>query len=154
MIEDVDVTFMHQAIKLAKKGRELNEVPVGAIVTFKGEIVGKGYNQCIHNQDPTAHAEIIAMRAAAKHIGNYRLNECNLYVTLEPCLMCFGACVHARISKLIYGPDDLKIGADKSNLEQTNSTKLNHKFEIISGILKEECAEVLSSFFKEKRLKN
>ena len=154
MIEDVDVTFMHQAIKLAKKGRELNEVPVGAIVTFKGEIVGKGYNQCIQNQDPTAHAEIIAMRAAAKHIGNYRLNECNLYVTLEPCLMCFGACVHARISKLIYGADDLKIGAVKSNLEQFNSTKLNHKFEIISGILKEECAEVLSSFFKEKRLKN
>lgn len=154
MIEDVDVTFMHQAIKLAKKGRELNEVPVGALVTFKGEIVGKGYNQCIQNQDPTAHAEIIAMRAAAKHIGNYRLNECNLYVTLEPCLMCFGACVHARISKLIYGADDLKIGAVKSNLEQINSTKLNHKFEIISGILKEECAEVLSSFFKEKRLKN
>ena len=154
MIEDVDVTFMHQAIKLAKKGRELNEVPVGAIVTFKGEIIGKGYNQCIQNQDPTAHAEIIAMRAAAKHIGNYRLNECNLYVTLEPCLMCFGACVHARISKLIYGADDLKIGAVKSNLEQFNSTKLNHKFEIISGILKEECAEVLSSFFKEKRLKN
>ena len=154
MIEDVDVTFMHQAIKLAKNGRELNEVPVGAIVTFKGEIVGKGYNQCIQNQDPTAHAEIIAMRAAAKHIGNYRLNECNLYVTLEPCLMCFGACVHARISKLIYGADDLKIGAVKSNLEQIYSTKLNHKFEIISGILKEECAEVLSSFFKEKRLKN
>ena len=154
MIEDVDFTFMRQAIKLAKKGRELNEVPVGAIVTFKGEIVGKGYNQCIHNQDPTAHAEIIAMRAAAKHIGNYRLNECNLYVTLEPCLMCFGACVHARISKLIYGADDLKIGAVKSNLGQINSTKLNHKFEIISGILKEECAEILSSFFKEKRLKN
>ena len=154
MIEDVDFTFMRQAIKLAKKGRELNEVPVGAIVTFKGEIVGKGYNQCIQNQDPTAHAEIIAMRAAAKHIGNYRLNECNLYVTLEPCLMCFGACVHARISKLIYGADDLKIGAVKPNLEQTNSTKLNHKFEIVSGILKEECAEILSSFFKEKRLKN
>ena len=154
MIEDVDVTFMRQAIKLAKKGGELNEVPVGAIVTFKGEIVGKGYNQCIQNQDPTAHAEIIAMRAAAKHIGNYRLNECNLYVTLEPCLMCFGACVHARISKLIYGADDFKIGAVKSNLVQTNSTKLNHKFEIISGILKEECAEILSSFFKEKRLKN
>ena len=154
MIEDVDVTLMREAIKLAKKGGELNEVPVGAIVTFKGEIVGKGYNQCIQNQDPTAHAEIISMRAAAKHIGNYRLNECNLYVTLEPCLMCFGACVHARISKLIYGADDLKIGAVKSNLEQINSTKLNHKFEIISGILKEECAEVLSSFFKEKRLKN
>ena len=154
MIEDVDVTLMREAIKLAKKGRELNEVPVGAIVTFKGEIVGKGYNQCVRNQDPTAHAEIIAMRAAAKHIGNYRLNECNLYVTLEPCLMCFGACVHARISKLIYGADDLKIGAVKSNLVQTNSTKLNHKFEIISGILKEECAEILSSFFKEKRLKN
>ena len=146
MIKDVDFTFMRQAIKLAKKGRELNEVPVGAIVTFKGEIIGKGYNQCIQNQDPTAHAEIIAMRAAAKYIGNYRLNECNLYVTLEPCLMCFGACVHARISKLIYGADDLKIGAVKPNLEQTNSTKLNHKFEIVSGILKEECAEILSSF--------
>ena len=154
MIEDVDVTFMRQAIKLAKKGRELNEVPVGAIVTFKGEIVGEGYNKCIQNHDPTGHAEVIAMRAAAKHIGNYRLNECNLYVTLEPCLMCLGACVHARISKLIYGADDHKIGAVKSSQGQINSTKLNHKFQIVSGILKDECAEVLSSFFKQKRLKN
>jgi len=154
MIEDVDVTFMRQAIELAKKGRESNEVPIGAVVTFKGEIIGKGFNQCIQNHDPTAHAEIIAMRAAAKHVGNYRLNECNLYVTLEPCLMCFGALVHARISKLIYGADDIKTGALKYNKDQINFTKLNHKFEITSGILKEECAELLSSFFKEKRLKS
>ena len=154
MIEDVDVTFMCQAIELARKGRESNEVPVGAVVTFKGEIIGKGFNQCIQNHDPTAHAEIIAIRAAAKHVGNYRLNECNLYVTLEPCLMCFGALVHARISKLIYGADDIKTGALQYNKDQINSTKLNHKFEITSGILKEECAELLSSFFKEKRLKS
>lgn len=154
MIEDVDVTFMRQAIELARKGGESNEVPVGAVVTFKGEIIGKGFNQCIQNHDPTAHAEIIAVRAAAKHVGNYRLNECNLYVTLEPCLMCFGALVHARISKLIYGADDIKTGALQYNKDQINSTKLNHKFEITSGILKEECAELLSSFFKEKRLKS
>ena len=154
MIEDVDVTFMRQAIELARKGRESNEVPVGAVVTFKGEIIGKGFNQCIQNHDPTAHAEIIAIRAAAKHVGNYRLNECNLYVTLEPCLMCFGAFVHARISKLIYGADDIKTGALQYNKDQINFTKLNHKFEITSGILKEECAELLSSFFKEKRLKS
>ena len=154
MIEDVDVTFMRQAIELARKGRESNEVPVGAVVTFKGEIIGKGFNQCIQNHDPTAHAEIIAIRAAAKHVGNYRLNECNLYVTLEPCLMCFGALVHARISKLIYGADDIKTGALQYNKDQINFTKLNHKFEITSGILKEECAELLSSFFKEKRLKS
>tara|TARA_B100000989_G_C19467122_1_gene438859 strand:+ start:66 stop:530 length:465 start_codon:yes stop_codon:yes gene_type:complete len=154
MIEDVDVTFMRQAIELARKGGESNEVPVGAVVTFKGEIIGKGFNQCIQNHDPTAHAEIIAIRAAAKHVGNYRLNECNLYVTLEPCLMCFGALVHARISKLIYGADDIKTGALQYNKDQINSTKLNHKFEITSGILKEECAELLSSFFKEKRLKS
>tara|TARA_A100000164_G_scaffold142824_1_gene126805 strand:+ start:423 stop:887 length:465 start_codon:yes stop_codon:yes gene_type:complete len=153
MIEDVDVTFMRQAIELARKGGESNEVPVGAVVTFKGEIIGKGFNQCIQNHDPTAHAEIIAIRAAAKHVGNYRLNECNLYVTLEPCLMCFGALVHARISKLIYGADDIKTGALQHNKNQINFTKLNHKFEITSGILKEECAELLSSFFKEKRLK-
>ncbi|RZO99080.1 MAG: tRNA adenosine(34) deaminase TadA [Gammaproteobacteria bacterium] len=153
MIEDVDVTFMRQAIELARKGGESNEVPVGAVVTFKGEIIGKGFNQCIQNHDPTAHAEIIAIRAAAKHVGNYRLNECNLYVTLEPCLMCFGALVHARISKLIYGADDIKTGALQYNKDQINFTKLNHKFEITSGILKEECAELLSSFFKEKRLK-
>ena len=153
MIEDVDVTFMRQAIELARKGGESNEVPVGAVVTFKGEIIGKGFNQCIQNHDPTAHAEIIAIRAAAKHVGNYRLNECNLYVTLEPCLMCFGALVHARISKLIYGADDIKTGALQHNKDQINFTKLNHKFEITSGILKEECAELLSSFFKEKRLK-
>ena len=154
MIEDVDVTFMRQAIELARKGGESNEVPVGAVVTFKGEIIGKGFNQCIQNHDPTAHAEIIAIRAAAKHVGNYRLNECNLYVTLEPCLMCFGALVHARISKLIYGADDIKTGALQHNKDQVNFTKLNHKFEITSGILKEECAELLSSFFKEKRLKS
>ena len=154
MIEDVDVTFMRQAIELARKGGEANEVPVGAVVTFKGEIIGKGFNQCIQNHDPTAHAEIIAIRAAAKHVGNYRLNECNLYVTLEPCLMCFGALVHARISKLIYGADDIKTGALQHNKDQINFTKLNHKFEITSGILKEECAELLSSFFKEKRLKS
>jgi len=154
MIEDVDVTFMRQAIELAREGRESNEVPVGAVVTFKGEIIGKGFNQCIQNHDPTAHAEIIAIRAAAKHVGNYRLNECNLYVTLEPCLMCFGALVHARISKLIYGADDIKTGALQYNKDQDNFTKLNHKFEITSGILKEECAELLSSFFKEKRLKS
>ena len=154
MIEDADVTFMRQAIELARKGGESNEVPVGAVVTFKGEIIGKGFNQCIQNHDPTAHAEIIAIRAAAKHVGNYRLNECNLYVTLEPCLMCFGALVHARISKLIYGADDIKTGALQHNKDQINFTKLNHKFEITSGILKEECAELLSSFFKEKRLKS
>ena len=154
MIEDVDVTFMRQAIELARKGGESNEVPVGAVVTLKGEIIGKGFNQCIQNHDPTAHAEIIAIRAAAKHVGNYRLNECNLYVTLEPCLMCFGALVHARISKLIYGADDIKTGALQYNKDQINFTKLNHKFEITSGILKEECAELLSSFFKEKRLKS
>lgn len=154
MIEDVDVTFMRQAIELARKGGESNEVPVGAVVTFKGEIIGKGFNQCIQNHDPTAHAEIIAIRAAAKHVGNYRLNECNLYVTLEPCLMCFGALVHARISKLIYGADDIKTGALQHNKDQINFTKLNHKFEITSGILKEECAELLSSFFKERRLKS
>ena len=154
MIEDVDVTFMRQAIELARKGGESNEVPVGAVVTFKGEIIGKGFNKCIQNHDPTAHAEIIAIRAAAKHVGNYRLNECNLYVTLEPCLMCFGALVHARISKLIYGADDIKTGALQYNKDQDNFTKLNHKFEITSGILKEECAELLSSFFKEKRLKS
>ena len=154
MIEDVDVTFMRQAIELAGKGGESNEVPVGAVVTFKGEIIGKGFNQCIQNHDPTAHAEIIAIRAAAKHVGNYRLNECNLYVTLEPCLMCFGALVHARISKLIYGADDIKTGALQHNKDQINFTKLNHKFEITSGILKEEFAELLSSFFKEKRLKS
>ena len=154
MIEDVDVTFMRQAIELARKGGESNEVPVGAVVTFKGEIIGKGFNQCIQNHDPTAHAEIIAIRAAAKHVGNYRLNECNFYVTLEPCLMCFGALVHARISKLIYGADDIKTGALQYNKDQINFTKLNHKFEITSGILKEECAELLSSFFKEKRLKS
>ena len=154
MIEDVDVTFMRQAIELARKGGESNEVPVGAVVTFKGEIIGKGFNQCIQNHDPTAHAEIIAIRAAAKHVGNYRLNKCNLYVTLEPCLMCFGALVHARISKLIYGADDIKTGALQYNKDQINFTKLNHKFEITSGILKEECAELLSSFFKEKRLKS
>ena len=145
---------MNLALNEARLAFSNQEVPVGAVLVKENKIISQSFNQSISKKDPSGHAEMNVLRDASKKLNNYRLNGCSLYVTLEPCLMCFGACVHARISKLIYGADDLKIGAVKSNLEQINSTKLNHKFEIISGILKEECAEVLSSFFKEKRLKN
>ncbi len=145
---------MQEAITLAKQAEIEGEVPVGALVTFEGKVIGRGYNQMIQNSDPTSHAEIIALREAALHLNNYRLVNCNLYVTLEPCLMCVGASVHARIQRLIYGADDPKSGAVKSHQELLNSSMLNHKFEVNSGVMREEVSKQISNFFKKKRIKN
>ena len=114
MNEKKDIIFMQEAITLAKQAEIEGEVPVGALVTLEGKVIGRGYNQMIQNSDPTSHAEIIALREAALKLNNYRLVNCNLYVTLEPCLMCLGALVHARIRRLVYGADDPKSGAVKS----------------------------------------
>lgn len=142
---------MREAMTLALQAAERGEVPVGAIVVKDGEIVGRGSNAPIRTHDPSAHAEIIAMRDAAKNIGNYRLVDCSLYVTLEPCAMCAGAIQHARIGKLIFGAKDPKTGACGSVINLMAEDKLNHHTDISAGILENECGQLLSDFFKQRR---
>ncbi len=148
-----DQIFMQVAITLAKQAAENGEVPVGAIVVKDGEIIGRGSNAPIGLNDPSAHAEILAMRDAAKNIGNYRLVDCTLYVTLEPCAMCSGAIQHARIANLIYGAHDLKTGACGSVIDLMAEEKLNHHTSVKSGVLAEETGQILSDFFKQRRIK-
>ena len=149
----IDIGFMQQALALASLAANNGEVPVGAIVVKNGEVIGRGSNAPIGLHDPTAHAEIQALREAAAHLGNYRLVDCTLYVTLEPCAMCAGAIQHARIAKLIYGASDPKTGACGSVVNLMTETKLNHHTEVIDGILAEACGAVLTAFFKQRRSK-
>ncbi len=146
-----DVDFMQIALSLAHHSQELGEVPVGAVVVKGGEIVGRGYNAPISCHDPTAHAEIMALRAAAQQLGNYRLVDCALFVTLEPCLMCAGAIMHARIARLIYGAQDLKTGACGSVLDAFAERRLNHHTQLTGGVLAVECGTLLSHFFAQRR---
>ena len=148
-----DNDFMQIALNLAQQAGAAGEVPVGAIVVKDGEIIGRGSNAPITTHDPTAHAEIRAMRDAAQHIGNYRLIDCTLYVTLEPCAMCSGAIQHARIAKVIYGASDPKTGACGSVVNLMAEPKLNHHAEIAGGVLAAECGAILSSFFAARRKK-
>lgn len=149
-----DNDFMQIALDLAQQAGAAGEVPVGAIVVKNGEIIGRGSNAPITTQDPTAHAEIRAMRDAAQHINNYRLVGCTLYVTLEPCAMCTGAIQHARIAKLIYGASDPKTGACGSVVNLMAEPKLNHHTEISGGVLAAECGALLSNFFSARRKKS
>jgi tRNA(adenine34) deaminase len=149
-----DQELMQMALELAKQAALAGEVPVGAIVVKDGVIIGRGSNAPIVNHDPTAHAEIQAMRAAALHLGNYRLVDCTLYVTLEPCAMCSGAIQHARIARLVYGANDLKTGACGSVVNLMNEPKLNHHTQVTSGVLAESCSQVLSEFFAARRKNN
>ena len=144
---------MQVALQLAKQAALAREVPVGAIVVKDGVIIGRGSNTPIVNHDPTAHAEIQAMRAAAIHLGNYRLVGCTLYVTLEPCAMCSGAIQHARIARLVYGASDPKTGACGSVVNLMDEPKLNHHTQVTRGVLAEPCAQVLSEFFAARRKK-
>jgi tRNA(adenine34) deaminase len=149
-----DAYFMSQALKEARKAQKLGEVPIGAVIIFDDKIIARGFNKCIILSDPTAHAEIVALRKAAKKLNNYRLNDCSIYVTIEPCAMCVGALVNARIKKLIFGAYDVKSGACKSVFKITKSKKLNHKIEFDGGkekYLNEECADIIKNFFKERR---
>ena len=148
-----DIDYMEQAIALAQQAAEQGEVPVGAIIVKDGAIIGKGSNTPIDTHDPTAHAEIIAMRDAAQRIGNYRLVDCTLYVTLEPCAMCTGAMQHARIARVVYGASDAKTGACGSVVDLMAETKLNHHAVVEGGVLAEECGSLLSTFFKARRQK-
>jgi tRNA(adenine34) deaminase len=148
-----DDDFMGVAFDLAREAASLGEVPVGAIVVREGAIVGRGCNQPISRHDPTAHAEVMALRDAAARLGNYRLPGCTLYVTLEPCAMCIGAIFHARISRVVFGARDPKTGAAGSVIDLFGVEKLNHHAEITGGVMAEECGALLSEFFAARRRK-
>jgi tRNA(adenine34) deaminase len=146
-----DEKFMREALLLAEQAAQAGEVPVGAVVVKEGEIIGRGSNSPISRHDPTAHAEIAALRDAAQRIGNYRLVGCELFVTLEPCLMCVGAMFHARIARVVFGASDPKTGAAGSVFNLFDEKRLNHHASIEGGILANECGKVLSDFFAERR---
>ena len=149
----IDKDWMQRAFELAKNAEAHNEVPVGAVIVYENEIIGEGWNQPISSDDPTAHAEIMALRDAGKKIGNYRLPNATIYVTLEPCTMCAGAIIHARLAKLVYAVDDPKTGACGSVFNLLQNEELNHRVEIVKGVMEEECRSLIQSFFKEKRAK-
>ncbi len=151
MKKNLDKVFMMEAIKEAKKAFKKNEVPVGAVVVKDNKIIAKAHNLNITTNDPTAHAEILALRKASKILRNYRLTDCELYATLEPCPMCAGAMVYARIKRLIYAADDPKSGCCKSVLNIVNNKKLNHKIEVVSEVCKKESERLLKRFFKKLR---
>jgi tRNA(adenine34) deaminase len=143
--------LMRAALEQARLALALGEVPVGAVVALDGEIVGAGYNQPIAAADPTAHAEIVALRAAARRVGNYRLTGATLYVTVEPCLMCVGALVHARIERVVYGAAEPKSGALASTVRGAELPGVNHRFDVVGGVLEVECRDLMQAFFREKR---
>lgn len=149
--QDHDVHFMGVALDMAAKAAGSGEVPVGALVVKSGEIIGRGYNGMIAKNDPTAHAEIAALRDAAREIGNYRLVDCDLYVTLEPCAMCAGAIMHARIRRVIFGAPDPKTGACGSVIDLFAERRLNHHAVVTGGILSDQCSRQLKEFFAARR---
>lgn len=151
MFHETDHFWMQQAIELAKRAASQGEVPVGAVLVLENQIIGTGWNRPIGENDPTAHAEIMALRAGAEKIGNYRLPNTILYVTLEPCIMCAGAIVHSRVKQLIHGALDPKAGAVVSMTRVFDQPFLNHHVEHRSGLLAEKCGELLSQFFRERR---
>lgn len=151
MRQPLDEYFMRLALDEARLARAANEVPVGAVVVRAGEVIGAGWNQPISTLDPTAHAEIVALRKAAKRLGNYRLNGCTLYVTVEPCAMCTGAIFHARISRVVYGAPEPKTGVAGSVLNLYAEPRLNHHAQIVGGVLAAECGALVSGFFAERR---
>src|SRR5499427_8035998 len=146
-----DITWMRQALEQARLAAEAGEVPVGAVVIKDGEIVGRGHNRNLLDNDPTAHAEIVALRQAAARLGNHRLTGCTMVATIEPCAMCAGALIHARIARLVYGASDPKAGAAGSLLQVINHPGLNHRMEVTAGVLAGKCSEVLQKFFRQKR---
>lgn len=142
---------MRLALDEARRGFREEEAPVGAVLIHDGRVVSRAHNRPLHLNDPTAHAEILVLRRAARRLGNYRLTGCSLYVTIEPCAMCAGAIVHARLRRLVFGARDPKAGASGSALTVLNHPKLNHRVEIVHGILKDDCASILTEFFRRRR---
>lgn len=147
-----DDELMREALAEARQALLLDEVPIGAIVVVDNQIVGRGHNRTITELDPTAHAEIVALRQAAKAIGNYRLLDATVYTTLEPCAMCAGALVNARVARLVFGATDLRFGAVATNFQLCTSSSLNHRLEVTGGILEDDCRELMQAFFRAKRL--
>lgn len=148
---DLDLFWMQYALELASRAESDGEVPVGAIVVYDEQIIGEGWNRPISDSDPTAHAEIMALRSAAKKIQNYRLLDTTLYVTLEPCIMCTGAIIHARVKRVVYGATDPKAGATESAFNILGTDCLNHQVEVERGVLATECGQVLTEFFRNRR---
>lgn len=146
-----DAEFMREALAEAQAAADAGEVPIGAVAVYDGQIVGRGQNRVLRDVDPTAHAEIVAMRKAAESLKNYRLTGCELYVTLEPCAMCAGAMIHARLSRLVYAASDPKAGAAGSVLEVLNHPRLNHQMTVETGVLDEEAGALLREFFQQRR---
>ena len=142
---------MREALTLAREGAAAGEVPVGAVIVREGEVIGRGRNGPVAAHDPTAHAEILALRDAAARVGNYRLPGCTLYVTLEPCVMCVGAFMHARVDRVVYGTTEPKAGAMESTQRAHEHPALNHRITVVSGVLAAECRDMLQSFFREQR---
>ncbi len=150
-MNEQDEYWMRRAMALAARAEQEGEVPVGALVVYHGDCVGEGWNRSIGHHDATAHAEIMALRQAGAHLGNYRLLECTLYVTLEPCMMCAGAMVHSRIQRLVYGASDAKTGAVDSVLQLLATPGLNHRVDWRAGVLADACSAQLSDFFRRRR---
>jgi len=146
-----DELFMEEALRAAKRALEAGEVPVGAVVVQDGKIVGRGWNRNLSESDPTAHAEIVALREAGANVGNHRLGQCDLFATIEPCAMCAGAMVHARLRRLVFGADDPKAGAVHSVITVLNHPRLNHQMEVRGGVLAGRCAEMMQEFFRNRR---
>ena len=150
-MDNPDDLFMREGLALARQAEANGEVPVGAVVVVDGEIIGRGFNSPIATSDPTAHAEILALREAAAGLRNYRLETATLYATLEPCVMCAGALVAARIDRLVFGARDLRFGGVRSKFRLADSGLLNHRVEIVEGVLAAECVELVKSFFEQRR---
>lgn len=146
-----DAAYMREALALAREAEALGEVPVGAVLVLDGKIVGRGFNHPIAAHDPSAHAEIMALRDASRHVGNYRLPGSTLYVTLEPCVMCAGAIFHARVGRVVYGAREPKTGAAGSAVELFGLTHLNHHAEIVGGVLAQDCSTLVTDFFARRR---
>ena len=146
-----DELLMEEALRCAQRALESGEVPVGAVVVSEGRVIGRGWNRNLTDSDPTAHAEIMALRDAGRAIGNHRLIGCELFATIEPCAMCAGAAIHARVRRLVYGAEDPKAGAVHSILQVVNHPSLNHQMEVTSGILAGRSAEILQEFFRTRR---
>jgi tRNA(adenine34) deaminase len=146
-----DELWMEEALREAARAQTSGEVPVGAIIVRDGTIIGRGWNRNRLDSDPTAHAEIVALREAGRHIGNHRLEDCQMFVTIEPCAMCCGALVHARLARLVYGAADPKAGAVRSIMQVLNHPQLNHRMEIAGGVLAGKCTQMMQAFFQQRR---
>jgi tRNA(adenine34) deaminase len=146
-----DELFMEEALRAAQRALEAGEVPVGAVIVCDGRVIANGWNRNLTGNDPTAHAEVVALREAGAVVGNHRLEDCELFATIEPCAMCAGAVIHARIKRLVYGADDPKAGAVHSVMQVLNHPQLNHRMEVKGGVLGGRCAELVQSFFRQRR---